>query len=84
MATQAETPQMDRPAARQAPSDGDMPRRRESHIRMMAELNRKTAIMMMASEPVLTSPAKEYLQPMTTMPVLVSVVENLRPSLKTG
>lgn len=59
---QAETPQMDRPAARQAPREGDMLRRRESHIRMMAEVNRKRE-MMMASEPVLMSPAKEYLQP---------------------
>ena len=84
MATQAETPQMDRPAARQAPREGDMLRRRESHIRMMAEVNRKTEMMIMASEPVLMSPAKEYLQPMTTMPVLVRVVEKRRPSRKTA
>ena len=51
---------------------------------MMAEVNRKTEMMMMASEPVLMSPAKEYLQPMTTMPVLVRVVEKRRPSRKTA
>jgi len=59
MAIVAETPHTDMPAARQAPSEEDMPSLLQSHIMTRAVPNRNTAMNTRAWPPTDTKPASE-------------------------